>query len=121
MFGWLAGKMALKVGARWAKPLAGLIMVVVVLVLLGLLYWFIASRIDNYGDRREAEGVNKERAAWVAAGEQLKADAAKSANQADDRAFKRLEEHKEVIDAESAAVAAATENGTSPLDVLFGG
>lgn len=87
-----------------------------VLVVL-LVIW----RINAYGDSREQKGVDKERAAWVAAGEKLKEEAAQSATKADDRAAVRLEEHKEQIDEERKAVDAAVENGTSPLDALFGG
>ncbi len=87
------------------------------LLIVGLIWW----RIDAYGDSREEAGVNKERAAWVEAGEKLKADAAKSATRADDLAVKRLEEHKEQIDEDRKAVEQAVENGTSPLDALFGG
>ena len=90
-----------------------LIAVVFVLVVV----WMIR----DYGNSREQEGVDKERAAWVAAGEKLKKEAAQSATKADDKAVARLEEYKEQADEDRKAVDEAVENGTSPLDALFGG
>lgn len=91
--------------------------VLVAVVFVLLIVWMI----KDYGDSREQEGIDQERAAWVKAGEELKADAAKSATKADDRAAERLLEHKEQIDEDRKAFDAAVENGTSPLDSLFGG
>lgn len=91
------------------------LLLVVVFVLL------IAWMISKYGDGREQDGVDKERAAWVEAGEKLKEEAAKSATKADDKAVARLEDYKEQIDEDRKAVEAAVENGTSPLDSLFSG
>lgn len=92
------------------------IMVLVVVVFGGLIWWMIR----DYGNSREQEGVDKERAAWVTAGERLKEDAAQSATKADDKAVARLEEYKEQADADRKVVDQAVENGTSPLDALFG-
>ena len=80
----------------------------------------IVWQVNAYGDRREDEGVGKERAAWVAAGEKLKKEAAQSATRADDKAAERLLVHKEQIDEDRKELEAAVENGTSPLDALFG-
>lgn len=104
-----------------SRGLAWLVAGVGILAVLGLVYWFVAARIDDYGDRREADGVAQERAAWVAAGEKLKQDAEMSATRADDRAVERLEKYKEQADEDRKAVDNAVENGTSPLDALFGG
>lgn len=91
-------------------------------VLVAVLFvLFVVWMIRDYGNSREQEGVDKERAAWVEAGEKLKKEAAKSATKADDRAADRLEEYKEQIDEDQRAVDQAVENGTSPLDALFGG
>lgn len=94
----------------------GLVVLAVILI-VGLIWW----RIDAYGDSREEHGVQTERAAWKEAERRMQEDAAKSATQADDRAAKRLEEHKEQIDADRQAVEEAVDNGTSPLDSIFGG
>lgn len=58
---------------------------------------------------------------WQDASDKLKADAAKSATQADDKAVARLEEHVAQANADQAKVDAATQAGKSPLDALFGG
>jgi hypothetical protein len=106
--GFLIGLAAKAVGERAAPFLAyGL----VVLALLGALWWL---RADAYGDgKRDAD------AAWVAAGEKLKADAAEAASAADKKSaertaaeFERVREEKERLDESEAA-------GTSPFDVLF--
>jgi flagellar biosynthesis/type III secretory pathway M-ring protein FliF/YscJ len=93
------------------------IAVLAVLVVIGLAWWMIR----DYGNSREREGVDKERAAWVEAGEKMKAEAAKSATKADDKAVARLEQHKEEVDADRKAFEDAVANDSSPLDALFGG
>lgn len=108
------GLAGIGLGSRAAKIGAGILLFVLVVL-------FVAWRINAYGDRREEEGVKKERAAWVAAGEKLKEEAAVSATKADDKAVARLEEYKEQADEDQKAVDKAVENGTSPLDALFGG
>jgi hypothetical protein len=95
--------------------------VVIPLVVLGLLWWLISSRIDAYGDKRFDAGVANERGKWEEASEKLKLDAEASSTKADDRAAIRLEQHKEQIDEDSKAVDQAVRDGTSPLDALFGG
>lgn len=117
MIGFFLTFLAPKIGQTGAKIVT---YVVLPLIVVGLLYWFVSSRIDNYGDRREAEGVATERAAWKEAERLMLEEAAKSATRADDAAAKRLEVHKEQVDEDRKAVEAAVENGTSPLDALFG-
>ena len=105
-------------GLSQAQKLTRIGIAVLVLVLFVL---FVVWLIRDYGNSREQEGVDKERAAWVEAGEKLKKEAATSATKADDKAVARLEEYKEQADEDRQAVEAAVENGTSPLDALFGG
>ena len=90
--------------------------VLVVVVVILLIVW----QVNAYGDRREEEGVGKERAAWVEAAERMKREAAVSATKADDKAAARLEQYKEEADEDRKALDIAVENGTSPLDALFG-
>lgn len=94
--------------------------VIIPLVVVGLLFWLISSRISAYGERQFDAGVGNERAKWVEAGEKLKLDAEASATKADDRAVERLEQHKEQIDEDQKAVDQAVRDGSSPLDALFG-
>lgn len=116
--GFLTNLLAPKLGAVWAPRIAKLIVWgLIVAIVVFLLY----RAVDSYGDRRAREARDAERAAWVAAGEKLKADAAKSATKADDAAAKRLAEHMEQSNADKQAVDEAVANGTSPLDALFGG
>ncbi len=115
--GFLIKLLAPKIGERWAKPLAGLIVWGLILAVLAFLLY---RAVDSYGDGRAREARDAERAAWVAAGEQLKEDAKKSATQADDAAVKRLAEHMEQSDADRKAIDQAVRDDTSPLDALFG-
>lgn len=86
------------------------------LVLVGLLWWSIAS----YGARRYQAGVTATDAKWEEASNRLKEEAAQSATRADDNAIERLEEHQQQVAEERAAVDAAIQNGASPFDALFG-
>lgn len=107
--GFLISLAAKAVGERFAPLLA---YGTVIALLVGALLWL---RHDAYQD---GEAANE--AKWIAAGEtfeqaaeeaQTAADAASAARAA--REFERVREEKEKIDA-------ATAQGTSPLDVLFG-
>lgn len=118
MIAWFALKLAGVVGPTWAKRLAGPIIWVLAIVIIGGLIWW---RVDAYGDRRFDAGVALERGKWEAAEEKLKQEASASATRADDAAAKRLEVHKEQVDAERQSFDQAVRDGTSPLDVLFGG
>lgn len=88
----------------------------VLLLVIALIWW----RVDAYGDKRFQEGVTETDAAWKKASDELMREAGKSATKADDRAVAALEEHKEQIDEDRAAVEKAKEEGSSPLDALFG-
>lgn len=66
-------------------------------------------------------GVEETDAAYKAASDKLKADAAASASKADDKAVVRLEEYQAQAKDVQAAVDKAKEEGRSPLDALFGG
>lgn len=87
-------------------------------VTVGLLFYLW---LDAYGDRRYAEGVQATDQKWEEAGKQLKADAAKSATRADDAAANRMTNFVEDHKADEEAVNEAQRNGSSPLDILFGG
>lgn len=108
------GLMALNLSSKWVKYGA----VVLGVVLFCLFIWW---RVDAYGDKRFDAGVLNERSKWEAAEEKLRQEAAASATRADDAAAKRLEVHKEKIDADRQAVDQAVRDGSSPLDALFGG
>lgn len=115
---WLAGLLLPKVGEKWARPLAGLIIWGLVLAVAAFLLYRV---VDSWGDRRFDQGVALERGKWKEAEKRLHQEAAASATRADDAAAKRLEVHKEQVDADTKAVDEAVRNGTSPLDALFGG
>lgn len=66
-------------------------------------------------------GVTETDAKWQAASDKLKEDAKASATRADDAAVVRLEEHVAQAEEDQEKLDAANENGTSPLDALFGG
>jgi hypothetical protein len=65
-------------------------------------------------------GVTETDAAWQKASDELMREAGKSATKADDRAVAALEEHKEQISEDRAALEKAKEEGSSPFDALFG-
>ena len=86
--------------------------------LLALLFYLW---LDAYGDRRYNEGVTATDARWHEASERLKAEAANSATHADDNAANRLVEYEQQASDERNRLNEAEQNGSSPLDVLFGG
>jgi predicted lipid-binding transport protein (Tim44 family) len=112
--GWLIGLFAPKLGQKMATFVSYLL---VILVILGLVYW----ALDSYGDRKFDEGVKANQAQVDKALEQLKTDAAESATKADDKAAARAEVFVEQQQADKEALDEAQRNGTSPLDALFGG
>lgn len=85
---------------------------------IALFAWW---RLDAYGDKREQEGVEKTDAKWEEASARLKERAAQSATRADDAAAARLDEFETQVEDEAKALEAAKADGSSPLDVLFGG
>lgn len=97
----------------WAKilgPIAALAILVG-----GLMAW--GSHKYHSGHKA---GVEETDAAYKAASDKLKADAAASASRADDKAVERLEEYQAQAKDDQAAVDKAKEEGRSPLDALFG-
>lgn len=97
----------------WLKILGPI--VAIVLLVAGIGIWGNSKYNAGHED-----GVEETDAKWQAASDKLKADAAKSATKADDRAVIRLQEHVEDAEETQEAIDAANENGTSPLDALFG-
>jgi hypothetical protein len=112
--GFLVSLLAPRLGQTFAKLIA---YVGVPLLLLALLWW----RVDAWGDRRYDAGVEATDARWQKASDQLKAEAARSATQADDAAAQRFEERAEQVRDEQERLDEAERTGSSPLDVLFGG
>jgi uncharacterized membrane protein (DUF106 family) len=90
--------------------------------LVALLLIFAGVKIyghSRYSAGHEA-GVVETDAKWQKASDELKAEARKSATRADDAAVKRLEEHVAQAQEDQEKIDAANENGTSPLDAIFG-
>lgn len=65
-------------------------------------------------------GVAETDAAYKAASDKMKADAAASASKADDKAVARLEDYQTQAKDDQVAVDKAKEEGRSPLDAIFG-
>lgn len=112
MFG-LVG-LLLKLGA--SEKLAKAIAFVAIPLLIAFLLWRL---IDGYGDRREQEGVDRTVAAYKAASDRLRAQAARSAGLADDAAAARTAAHTNQVEQEVERINEAELAGDSPLDVLF--
>lgn len=98
----------------WLKIVGPL--VVAALLIAGVMAW--GSSKFKAG---KEEGVAETHAVYKAASDKLKADAEASATQADDKAAERFDEHLADAKADQEAVNEALQNGTSPLDALFGG
>lgn len=99
---------------KWAAR--AIAYVAVPLIVIGLLWWAITS----YGSRRYQAGVDATDAKWEEASNRLKDEAANSATRADDNAAVRIETHRQQVEEEQDAIEAATRNGMSPFDALFG-
>lgn len=84
------------------------------LIALVLLIW-------AYGNARENNGVDKTDAKWEAAGEALAEKAATSAIEADRAAADRAADEFERVKQEKERLDEATDAGSSPWDVMFGG
>lgn len=91
-----------------------------VVVAVSLLIWFISHRISEYGDAREADGVAKEKAAWVEADRKLQERVVEAKTKADASAAIRQIKHDAEVIAERKEIDEAVAEGRSPLDVLFG-
>lgn len=98
----------------WAK-------IVGPLVALALLVGAVAAWSHHQYSKGHKAGVAETDAAYKAASDKLKADAAASATKADDKAVVRLEEYQAQAKEDQEKVDEANRNGTSPLDALFGG
>lgn len=77
--------------------------------------------LDAYGDSRYREGKTAEAEAWKAAEERLLKKSAEAGARADKAAAARQAEHAAAVAEEREKVDEAVANGSSPLDVLFGG
>lgn len=97
----------------WLKIVGPLVLLM--LVVGGAMAW--GKSKFNAG---KEEGVAETHATYKAASDKLRADAAKTATRADDAAAVRVEENFKQATEEAAAVEKAKEEGSSPLDVLFG-
>lgn len=82
--------------------------------------WLLNRAIDSYGDNREQDGVNKERAAWEEADRQVQIKVAKAQTEATLSAVKREARHTAEVAKERKQVNEAVAEGRSPFDVLFG-
>jgi len=95
---------------RWAWYALG------ALVLLAA-FWFA---LDQYGDKRFAQGEAKANAAWQAASDKLLDKAANAKTEADKKANARAAEYAAAVETEKEKIDAATANGGSAFDVMFG-
>jgi hypothetical protein len=106
----LIGLAAKAVGERFAPLLAyGLI----ILAIVGGVLWL---RADAYHDGERATDAK-----WVAAGKKLEDQAKVAAGKADTASVQRVEQNNAKVAAEKEKLDEADANGSSPLDVLFGG
>lgn len=85
-----------------------------VLIALALAIW-------AFGNSRYNAGVDDTDAKWEEAGRKLAEQAEQSADEADADSAERAAEEFERVKDEKEKLDAATESGSSPLDVLFGG
>lgn len=111
MIVWLMG---FGLGKRAAQAIA---YVALPLLLLGAFY----LALDAYGDSRYYAGVTETDAKWEAAGRKLEAQAAASASAADTGSLVRVTDFNAKVAEEKEKLDAAATDGSSPLDVLFGG
>lgn len=73
-----------------------------------------------YGNSRYNAGVDETDAKWVEAGERLARQAEEAAEEADQAAAARIEDEFERVREEREMIDAADDDGSSPIDVLFG-
>lgn len=84
---------------------------------LGLIYLYGSSQ-HRAG---KAEGVSQERAAWKLAEQKFLQRAADAKTKADKTAAARAAEYAAEVGEERNQINDAIQNGSSPMDVLFGG
>lgn len=108
------GLATLNIGKRIGLAV-GIVVVILILILL-------LVRAVNAHDRALVQtGRDQVDAEWQAANEKLKDQAGQSATKADDKAVKALEEAREQAAEDRKAVDDAAQNGSSPIDAIFGG
>jgi hypothetical protein len=88
---------------------------------LGLIIGAFVGWSHHQYNKGHKDGVAEVDAQWKAASDALKAKAAQSATRADDAAAARTDEYRQQAEDERKAVEDAQANGSSPIDVLFGG
>jgi hypothetical protein len=95
---------------RWAWVALGAVLLIVAFYLA----------LDAYGDSRYREGKANEKAAWEQAEAEFRKKAGEAEKKADKQAAAREADHLAAVADERKKIDAAVENGSSPLDVLFG-
>lgn len=98
---------------RMAKVVA---FVIVPLLILGAFYLML----DAYGDSRYDAGKDKADAEWKAASDKLIQKAQDAGTKADTAAAARTADYAAKVEDEKERIDAATKDGSSPMDVLFG-
>lgn len=88
------------------------------IALAALALWLL---LDAYGDSRYREGKKDEAAAWQAASDKLLAKAAEAETEADKRDAARAADYAAEVAEEKERIDHAIQEGSSPMDVLFGG
>lgn len=96
---------------RWAWIAIGAVLL--------LLAFYVA--LDRYGDARFKAGHEQADKEWQEASARLVEKAHKSASKADAAAAARAEDFTAKVEAEKERIDAAVQEGSSPMDVLFGG
>ncbi len=88
---------------------------------IGLVVLAFVLALNAYGDARYDAGVSETDAKWEEAGRRLEKQATVSAGKADAASVVRVEEFNDRVAAEKDRLDEAEREGSSPLDVLFGG
>src|SRR5689334_7244540 len=83
-----------------------------------LLAFYLA--LDSYGDKRFAAGKAQADAEWKAASDKLIQKAQDAGTKADKAAAIRMADQAARVEDEKEKIDAALDEGSSPLDVLFG-
>lgn len=101
---------AVKSVPKWAWIALGAVLLIVAFYML----------LDAYGDARFDAGKAKADAEWQAAQDKLIAEAAKAGTEADRAAAGRAADYAAKVADEKERIDKAVEEGSSPIDVLFG-
>lgn len=110
MIGLAAAGAAMKRVPTWAWAVIGAAVLLIAFYIV----------LDRYGDSREQAGKDKADAAWKAASDKLIEKAAASGKKADTAAAARQADFSARVEDEKERMDAAVEEGSSPMDVLFG-